>query len=371
MHRPLPARAPVRAWVLALLIAGSPLPMLAAPPQGEFALSAAQLQSLGVTLLKLQQPTAIAGMAYPARVVLPPSQEQVVSAPADGVVDRLFVNGQEPVKAGQPLLRLASPGYGEMQLRLLEAVGKARLSQQTLAREKQLFAEGIIPERRVQEAEAAERADTGRVRQAEAELRLAGADAATLRRIAEGRLDDGLVVRARSAGLVLGVEARPGQRVKEADALVRLADVSQLWLDIQIPADHAAAKGGEITVVGRDAAASAQSVAAVVGDAQTLTLRARVTRGVPLLRPGEVVQARVPHAAAQGWALPLQALTRQDDKAYVFVRNASGFVATPVTVLASAGESVQVSGNLRAGQEVAVSSVIALKSAWLGKGGGS
>jgi cobalt-zinc-cadmium efflux system membrane fusion protein len=46
-------------------------------------------------------------------------------------------------------------------------------------------------------------------------------------------------------------------------------------------------------------------------------------------------------------------VVRQGDKAYVFVRTEKGFVATPVTVLASAGQSVRVKGALQAGQEIA------------------
>ena len=84
-----------------------------------------------------------------------------------------------------------------------------------------------------------------------------------------------------------------------------------------------------------------------------------------------VMQALVPFGAhAAGWALPLQAVARQDDQAYVFVRTEKGFVARPVTVVSSAGPSVQVTGDLKPGQEVAASSVIALKAAWQGKSGG-
>jgi len=197
-----------------------------------------------------------------------------------------------------------------------------------------------------------------------------------LQRIREGgRLADGLVVRARSAGLVLAIDVKPGQRVKEADALMRLADRSELWLEVQVPADRQAQalpKSGEITVSGRDVAAVPLSVGTMVSDSQTVVLRARVTRGAALLRPGEVVQAEIPFAAnSAGWALPLQALARQDDQAYVFVRTEKGFAARPVAVVSSAGQSVQVTGDLRAGQEVAATSVIALKAAWLGKSGGS
>ncbi len=357
-----------------LSLSALPAPALAAEPNAEFAVSAAQLRTLGVTLLKLEQPGAIAGMAYAARVMLPPGQEQVVSAPVAGVVDQLLVAEQQAVRAGQPLLRLNSPQFGEMQLKLLEAASQARLSQKTLQREKALFAEGIIPERRVLEAEVAAQGGAARQRQAEAALRLAGIDAAAIQRVAAGgTLQDGVLVRARAAGVVLGIDIKPGQRVQEADALLRLASLQTLWLDIAMPADRQPAtlpKAATIRIVGRDAVAMPLSVGAIVSDSQTVTLRARVTHGAQRLRPGEVVQAQVPFAVnAAGWALPLQAVARQDDQAYVFVRTDKGFVARPVSLVASAGASVQVTGDLQPGQEVATASVIALKAAWQGKSG--
>ena len=79
---------------------------------------------------------------------------------------------------------------------------------------------------------------------------------------------------------------------------------------------------------------------------------------------------RVPFAGTEdGWPVPVPAVVRQDDKAFVFVRTAQCFTALPVTVLDSAGQSVRIKGALRACQEIAIGSVIALKSAWLGKGG--
>ena len=371
IHRPSVALRVAACLSLSACLA----PAMAAEPNAEFAVSAAQLKTLGVTLLKLEQPGAIAGMAYAAKVMLPPGQEQVVSAPVAGVVDQLLVGEQQAVKAGQPLLRLNSPQFGEMQLKLLEAASRARLSQKTLQREKSLLAEGIIPERRVQEAEAAAQDDAARQRQAEAALRLAGIDAASIQRIAAGgTVQDGVVVRARAAGVVLGIDIKPGQRVQEADALLRLASLQTLWLDIAMPADRqpaTLAKAATIQIVGRDAVATPLSVGAMVSDSQTVTLRARVTRGAERLRPGEVVQAQVPFAAnAAGWALPLTAVARQDDQAFVFVRSDKGFVARPVSVVSSAGASVQVTGDLKPGQEVATASVIALKAAWQGKSGG-
>ncbi len=342
----------------------------------EFAISAAQMQSLGVQLQRLEQPSEITGPTYPARVVLPPGQEQVASAPLAGVVDQLLVGENDPVEDGQPLLRLTSPALGELQLQLMEAGSGNRLVAKTLQRERQLFAEGIIPERRVFEAEAAAAVNRARQNQAEAALRLAGIESAMIRRVAAGgKVETTLIVRARAAGLVADIEVKPGQRVQQADALLHIIDTRRLSLDVQIPsarqADLATAKGASLTVVGRDdVSATIRSVGPSVSDSQMLNLRADLNAGVRRLRPGDLLQVRIPFAAGgTGWPVPLQAVVRDGDRAYVFLRTPTGFVAKPVTVLSSAGQAVRVQGELQAGQEIATGSVIALKAAWQGKGG--
>ena len=368
-------RAPGR--VASVLVLSALLTMtVPARAADEFAVTQAQMQGLGITLQRLDKPAGIQGQSYPARVVLPPSQEQVVSAPLAGLVDRVLVSENDAVKSGQPLLHLISPDLGELQLKLLETSSKSRLSEKTAQRERMLFADGIIPERRVQEAEGAAEEGRARVQQAEAALRLAGVDAASVRKIAAGgALQDGLTVHAKTAGTVMALDVKAGQRVAQADALMRLADTRQLWLDIQLPADRrsqVAIKGGQITVVGRQAAATPTSLGLMVSDSQTVTLRAQVTHGAALLRPGEFVQAQVPFAIGSGsesWPVPVASVVRRGDKAYVFVRTPRGFLAQQVTVLNSAGASVQVQGPLKIGQDIAVTSVIALKAAWLGKSG--
>ena len=375
----LSRRAPLRV-ASALVLCGLLTTAMVARAGDEFAVTQAQLQGLGVTLQRLEKPADIQGQAYPARVVLPPSQEQMISAPLAGLVDRVLVGENDSVRSGQALLRLTSPELGELQLKLLETSSKSRLSQKTAQRERLLFADGIIPERRVQEAEAAAEDDRARLQQAQAALRLAGMDAASVTKIEMGgALQDGLTVHAKTAGTVMALDVKVGQRVARADALMRLADTRQLWLDIQLPAKRrtqVAIKGGQIRVVGRDATATTLSLGSMVSDSQTITLRAQVTQGATLLRPGEYVQVLVPFAAltsagsgGEGWSVPVAAVVRQDTKAYVFVRTAKGFSAQPVTVTHSAGVLVQVQGPLKAGQEIAVTSVIALKAAWLGKSG--
>lgn len=343
-----------------------------AAPAAEFAMQASQLQALGVSLQPLAAPAVALGAPAPARVTLPPELELLVSAPVDAVVSAVLVSPQDMVKAGQPLLRLSSPAYGEMQLRLLEAGSRLQLAGQTLARERRLFDEGIVAERRVQEAQAAQHNAQAALQQAQAALRLAGAGEALLARVAAGgRPEQDLTLSARSAGWVTALDVRPGQRVREADTLLRLSNPREVWLEVQVPVGTAPATGQDIGVVGRDAVAQVRALGPLVGEGQTQTLRARVSRGAALLRPGEVVQVRVPVASGSGWVLPQSAVTHHEGRAYVFVRSARGFVATPVRVAAGSGSSVQVEGSgLAVGQQVAVRAVVALKSAWLGLGGG-
>ena len=162
-----------------------------------------------------------------------------------------------------------------------------------------------------------------------------------------------------------------------AEPLLHVADMRRLWLDVQVPLarqrELRLTKGTPLGLIGRDnLRATVLSVSAGAADNQTLILRAELPPGTSGLRVGEFVQVRVPFAAAKegsAWAVPLGAVMRDGDKAYVFVRTAKGFLAKPVTVLASAGQDVNVQGELQSGQEIATTSVIALKAAWQGKGG--
>ena len=342
-----------------------------------FAVTPAQIQALGVQTERLAASPdgTAAGARYTAQVTLPPQQDRVLSAPVDGAIERLLVSENDRVRPGQPVVRLVSREVGELQLQLVEANSRNQLATQTLQREQQLLAEGIVPARRVQEAEAAAEQARARQQQARSALRLIGFGDAAIERMARGtRVDNTLTLRAASGGVVVGLAVKPGQRVQHADALLHIADTSTLWLDVQLPltrqADAALLKGTPVQVVGRDVRASVLGLGTTVSDSQTLTLRSRVTRGAAQLRVGEVLQVELPFPSSEaGWTVPLAALARDGAQAYVFVRTAQGFTATPVQVLASSGQTARVAGPLRADMAIATRSVVALKAAWQGKGG--
>lgn len=338
-------------------------------------IDAKQMQALGIQLAALQRQTDAVLASFPAQVIVPPNREQIISSPVAGLVLQVLVQPNQAVRAGAPLVRLAGPNWGALQLQLLQTATRATLARQAAQREQSLFDEGIIPQRRVQEAQAALQESAAALNQARAALRLSGMPEATINRVAvSGKLEDSLVLHAAQAGVVTSIAVKPGQRVEAASALLHLAQTVQLWLEIQVPAATATnwQPGTKFKLQGRDIAARIVSLSpSVSAGSQTLALRAVIESSAHGLRPGEIVAAELPAAgSAGGWSVPLAALVHDGKQAYVFVRSADGFEARPVTVSASAGQRVRVQGALAEGEQIAVSGIVALKGAWLAEKGG-
>lgn len=345
----------------------------AAERQAEFSVSDKQMKTLAIRVMPLQHQAAPVVLSLPAQVVVPPNREQIVSAPLAGLAVQLFVQQNQAVKRGAPLLRLVSPELGQLQLQLMQTATRATLARQAAQRERALFDEGIIAKRRVQETQAALQESEAALRQARAALRLAGMSTAAINRVAAGKLEDSLTLRAAQAGTVTGIDVKPGQRVEASAALLRLAQTDILWLDIQAPVAAANWQPGtRLKIRGRDSAARIVSVgSSVSAGSQTVALRAVLETGANGLRAGEYVSVELPSAATSaGWDVPLSALAHDGKQAYVFVRSPGGFVARPVRITASAGQRVRIQGALKAGENIAVSGVVALKGAWLGEKGG-
>lgn len=329
-----------------------------------------QIQALGIQTAPLQSQANSVVARYPAQVIVPPKAEQVVSSPVAGLVAQLLVQQNQVVRSGESLLRLVSPELGQLQLQLLQASARATLARQAAHREQSLFKEGIIPQRRVQEAQAGLSEAEATLNQARAALRLSGMSAAAIKRVAAtGMPQDSITLVAKQAGIVTEIAVAPGQRVEAATALLTVAQTDSLWLDIQLPVAESAnwLPGTKVRIPGRDITARILSASPTVSSSsQTVALRAAIEGQSTQVRPGEFVTVELPVAATQGsWVVPLSAVVYAGKQAYLFVRTPDGFEGRPVQVMASAGQQMRVQGPLKAGEQIAVSGVVALKGAWL------
>ena len=345
----------------------------AAERSPKITVSQKQMQALGVRTQPLQAEAPAVRARFPAEVVVAPGKEQVISSPLAGVVLQLLVQQHQTVKAGAPLIRLTGQELGEQQLQLLQAASRFQLAHLAMQRDQELFEEGIIPGRRVQEAKAGYAESQAALQQAKAGLRLLGMSSAAIESVvASGKPVDSITLTAPRGGVLTRIAVKPGQRVAPSDLLLQLTQLDGIWLEVQVPTAHADKwpPGTALKVAETSLSARILSVSPLVAPgSQTVVLRA-AGEGQPIpLRPGEMVVVELPASGRPGtgeaWQVPLAAVAHDGRQAHVFVRTPDGFEARPVTVQASAGQTVQVQGRLKAGEQVAVSGVVALKAAWL------
>ena len=337
-----------------------------------------QMQALGIQTQPLQALSSAAHARFPGEVIVAPGNEQIISSPLAGIVLQLLVQQNQAVKAGAPLIRLAGQELGEQQLKLLQAASRFELARQAMQRAQQLLDEGIIPARRLQEAKAAYAEAQAAVQQAKAALRLSGMSPAAIEGVlASGTPVESVTLTAPRSGVLTRVAVKAGQRVDTSAALLHLTQLDGMWLEVRVPAPYAGKwpRGTTVKIAGKSLNARIESEDLfVAAESQTLVLRAAIEGRGAQLRPGEMLVVELPANGKPGtgeaWEVPLASVAHDGNQAYVFMRTADGFEARPVTVLASAGQTVQVQGRLKAGEKVATSGVVALKGAWLeGKGG--
>jgi len=301
-------------------------------------------------------------------VLVPNEQMRVVAAPVGGMLEMLAVAPGASVKKGQVLARLASPQALELQRDALQAGSQSALLQQSLKRDQQLFAEGLIAESRLQATRAAASQAAAQAGERQQGLALAG--------IAPGKLGASLALTAPIDGVVLEQGGQLGQRVEAATLIYRIAKLTPLWLEIQVPLPLAATlkEGMPIKLADRDINGKLIAIGRAIDPAsQTVLLRAEVSKGAEALSAGQVLEVEIASPPGkQQQRLPAAALVRHEGKTWAFVQTASddksaSFTARPVRVVRQGGDSVLVDG-MQAGERVAVKGVSGLKAMLTGVG---
>lgn len=327
--------------------------------------TAAQKKNLGIATVAAARTTSPA-LTYTARVTLPPASVRVAAAAGAGLVTRLHVQPGDTVKRGAPLVTLSMPGLAEAQNALTQARLRSQLAAANAARDEKLFSEGLIAESRL------------RATRSEAESARAGLVAAqsALALMGTGKVaGSAITLTAPIAGVVTESVAEPGQRVDAGTALVKLADLSKLALEIPLSTEQArqVAVGQPVTVADSDASGSVTALLPQLSASQSVLVRASLVDPRRRLRPGQSVQVAIGAARAaedaastQSLVIPAAALVWKASAPYVFVETARGFAPTPVRLIRRNASQAEVAG-LPPGSRVAARGVAALKAQWLGE----
>jgi len=329
-------------------------------------LSAAQKKNLGiVTVVAATQDTSPA-LAYTARVTLPPASVRVAAAAGAGLVTQLHVQAGDTVKRGAPLVTLSMTGLAEAQNALTQARLRSQLAASNAARDEKLFSEGLIAESRLRATRSEAQSAHASLIAAQTALSMMGAGKV---------IGSSITLTAPIAGVVTESVAEPGQRVDAGMALVKVADLSNLALEIPLSTIQArqVAVGQSVTVADSKASGRVTALLPQLNASQSVLARASLVDPDKLLRPGQSVQVALAGTSAsqgkrpaQTLIVPAAALVWQASRPYVFVETAQGFVPTPVQLIRQNASQAEVTG-LAGGSRVAAKGVAALKAQWLGE----
>ena len=346
-----------------------------AAASNDIPMTAKQSQALGIETVALATASSSAGNGLPAQVVIPNQQIRIVSAPLAGMVESMAVAVSQPVKKGQTLAHLQSPMMAELQRDFLQTALQAQLAQNTLSRDEKLFKDGIVAESRYLAARNNAATQAAAANEKRHALRLAGMSNAAMSKLQAGHaIDSALEVSAPIEGVVLEQLVAPGQRVDAAAPLFKIARLSPLWLEIQVPLAQTEGllPGASVRLPTASASGKVISVGRSVAEAnQTVMLRAEITDGADNLRPGQYVEAVVGFAVGpKQWSVPNSALVRAENQTYVFVQTATGYHLQPVKILGQTAAAATIGGELLGNERVVVKGAVALKAAWQGVGKG-
>ncbi len=333
-----------------------------------------QLQNLNIKLDKIHTTRDIPLLSVPATVVVPPDREFIVSSTQPGLVSQLLAAVGDTLVKGQPLARIKSPGFVVLQKQFLDAHKQHSYYRSVYQRDKQLWQQGVIAERRWQNTRKLYSETINAENEARQLLVIAGmTDKAIEQLRRSGRLQTELLILSPVSGVVLQRMTVAGALITAPAPLYRVASLEQLWLEMHIPQERIdrIQAGDRVTIADSSTVATISLLGQNVNMRnQSVLVRAVIDTPQPDLRVGLTVDSRIFHVAEQQlFKLPLAAIAKHEGQAYIFVRTEQGFVVKAVQVIADEQAHAIVSGDLHVDRDmVAINGAVTLKGIWLGLG---
>lgn len=339
---------------------------------GPVHLTPGQITTFGVTFGTVEQRTLSTEVRTVGTVTIDESRMAMVTPKINGFVERLYVNTTgEPVRRGEPLAEVYSPDL--------------------LAAEEELLVARRLDRTVGQSAVPGVPSSSG-------ELLAAARRRLRLWDVSEAQIDDVLRTgRARrtitlyspATGVVTEKKVTLGQSVQAGMALYTVADLSEVWVDVQVRETEAAELrvgiGADLefaTYPGRTYKGRVSFLYPTIAE-QTRSVRARVSvaNSDGRLKPGMYATVKLSSPSRSALTVPRAAVVQTGERAVVFVDQGKGALR-PVDVETgrAAGDYVEVLAGLTTGQRVVTSAQFLLDSesnlaevmkSMIGMGGGS
>jgi cobalt-zinc-cadmium efflux system membrane fusion protein len=310
----------------------------------------------------------------PGRLVWDEERTARVYPGFTGRVVKILAKPGDTASVGQPLALVASPEFGQAQAEARKEAADLALAEQSLARLRDLVANGVAPKKDLYAVEAEYARARAAFTRARDRVKLYGGGEA---------VDSTFALRSPIEGTVVERSINPGQELRadsmgNAPALFVVTDPSRLWLQLDATErELSLLRPGQevrlnVTAYPDDAfTAHIDSVADFV-DPQTRTIRVRGSVRNPRRKlKGEMfVTADLEGPPRIGFMVPAKAVFLSGSRNFVFVQEAPGRYAR--TEVHTAGEqegTVLAIAGVHEGQRVVVHGNLFLQQIYQTKGG--
>ena len=303
-----------------------------------------------------------------------------VTVPLPGTVRNVFADIGAAVAAGAPLLEIDSHDLAESKGDYLKKVATRNLAKISADREATLFTRKISAHFEVQEAEARLGAAEIEVVNARSRLLRFGVPAAEIDALdpkSPETMSGYLTVRSPLGGVVLERHASRGERVEPGKDLLRVSDLSEVWVwadlrEHDVPFLFGKINGGvKFDAEVRSPAGSKpyrgkMDILSGTMNEQTRTVKASIVVSNPdgHLRPGMFVNIRVfLPGGGSVLAVPKTAVLADEGRTFVFVHKEGDYwIRRPVALGKRLGDMVEIRSGLAAGQRIVTDGSFLLKS---------
>jgi len=329
-----------------------------------------QIEKLDIKIGKLTTTHLIPLLYVPAKVVVPGNHELLISSTQPGLVVQLLANIGDKVEKGQILARINSPELVTLQREFLTAGSELNLSELEYRRDKNLLEEGVIADRRWQETQTLFSSKTTRLDTARQLLIMAGMSANEIKSLtATRKLSSILNIHAPISGVVLERMVSTGARLDIQAPLYRIADLSELWLEINIPQERLndIRIGDQVNIENTPVTATISLLGQSINrENQTLLARAVINGKQSLIKAGQNVNVQIFENSKQtSFKISNSAIAQYQGHNYLFTRNHDGFTVTEINVLGKQDNDSIISGQLSGNELIAIKGSVALKAIWL------
>ena len=314
-----------------------------------------QLALLGLTSAA---PIKTITVELPARLVWNEERTQRIYPAFAGRVMAIKADVGQAVKPGSLLAQLASPDFGMAQADTLKAQADSRLTQKSLARQRELFEAGIIARKDLDQSEADAARSQAEVSRADARTRLYGGSVAVNQQLALKATINGIVV---ERNLNPGQEVRPDQSGPGIPALFVVTDPTSLWVQIDARESEVGTlqAGATFELVvpalpGQKFEGKVMAASDFIDPAtRTIKIRGVINNADRKLKAEMLATAKVERKVGSGVIVPASAVLLRGTGHVVFVQTEPGvFERRDVTLSYQGPAEIAISRGLEVGEQV-------------------